>query len=349
MTQTETMTEKKPLHPEAIKKRIISGIIILFLGIYSVLTITPFYFLVIRSFVPTVESTNFYAKIPENKTFDIDAKFGNIATFYNMDVARFKEEMGISGFLNMNLTIRQIGEKYAIDEGRIRGYFQPYYLYNGWLNMLQSAQFYRSFFGTVIVTVMAIFLGALLGSATGYGLSSGQHKWQQVILTLYLLQMAIPGMITMLPSYIIVRTLGLTNTWLILILVPLAGGALSTMIFTTAASGVPKEIRESLIMDGGGPFRYYRTMLLPLIKPSIGAYALITLPHTWNSLLGSVLYNRPEKYLLMAFINTFSGNYSTNFQAIYAGLVLALLPILVLYLALQKLFVRAALAGAVKQ
>jgi len=95
-------------------------------------------------------------------------------------------------------------------------------------------------------------------------------------------------------------------------------------------------------------FTYYHSIMLPLIKPAIGAFSLITLPQVWNSLLGSLLYNKSGKYLLMAFISSFAGNYSTNYQAIYAGLAIALLPLLALYVGLQNLFVRAALAGAVK-
>jgi multiple sugar transport system permease protein len=144
------------------------------------------------------------------------------------------------------------------------------------------------------------------------------------------------------------RTLGLTNTYAALVIPVISGGALSAMIFTGAASGIPREMQESLMIDGGGPFRYYRSILLPLIKPAIGAYSIITIPQVWNSLLGSMLYNKPGKYLLMAFISSFSGTYSTNYQAIYAGLAIALLPILILYVSLKNLFVRAALAGAVK-
>jgi ABC-type glycerol-3-phosphate transport system permease component len=318
------------------------------LAVYSVATITPFYFLYVRSFVPTAESTRFHGWVPANRPFNLETRFGNMATFFNLDIATFKREMGISGYIDTNLTLLEIGETYSIPADTLRTYFQRYYLFNGWINMLGSREFYRSFVATVAVTVLSIILGALLGSATGLGLARFSRKWQTLLYTLYLLQLVIPGVATMLPSYMIVRALGLTNTYSVLVLGAISGGALSTMIFSSAAAGVPREIQESLRVDGGGAFRYYRAILLPLTKPAIGAWSLITLPQVWNSLLGSLLYNRPDRYLLMAFINAFAGNYSTNYQAIYAGLGIALLPILVLYVGLQGLFVRAALAGAVK-
>jgi multiple sugar transport system permease protein len=321
---------------------------ILVLGIYSVLTIAPFYFLFIRSFVPTVESTKFYGWIPRNKEFDLNSRFGNMATFYNLNLTKFKKDMGISGIIDMNFTLREVAEKYAIPGERMRSYFQPYYLLNGWYNVLSSNDFYKSFIATTLVTLISIILGTILGSATGFGLCRFRRRWQTAVYTLYLLQMVVPGVITMLPSYIIVRTLGLTNTYTILVLTAISGGALSAMIFTGAAAGIPREMQESVMIDGGGPLRYYRSILLPLIKPAIGAYCIITIPQIWNSLLGSLLFNKPGKYLLMAFINSFSGTYSTNYQAIYAGLAIALLPILVLYVCLKNLFVRAALMGAIK-
>jgi len=332
----------------AARRAIAVVILVVLLSLYALLTLTPFYFLFIRSFVPTAESAKFHAWVPPNREFNLDARFGNMATFFNLDLPKFKKDMGISGYIDTNLTIRELAETYTIPPEKLRAYFQPFYLFNGWLNILRSAEAYRSFIATVCVTALAIVLGTLLGSATGLGLSRFQRKWQSVLYTLYLLQMVIPGVITMLPSYIIVRTLGLTNTYTVLVLGAISGGALSTMIFTSAAAGIPREMQESLKVDGGGMFTYYHSIMLPLIKPAIGAFSLITLPQVWNSLLGSLLYNKSGKYLLMAFISSFAGNYSTNYQAIYAGLAIALLPLLALYVGLQNLFVRAALAGAVK-
>jgi len=333
---------------EKAMKRFSGWAIRLILVGYVVLTIAPFYFLFIRSFVPTAVSTKFYGWIPPDKEFSLEAKFGQLVTFYNLDLNKFKQTMGISGFVDMNSTLREMAADYSIPESKLRNYFQPYYLFNGWINLVNSVQFYSSFMATVVVTACSVILGTILGSMTGFGLSGFKRKWQSLVYTLYLLQMIVPGVIIMLPSYIIVRSLSLTNTYTVLVLMAISGGALSAMIFTAAASDIPRELRESLRVDGGGPFLYYRAILLPLIKPVIGAFSIIMLPQVWNSLLGSMLYNKPDRYLLMAFINSFSGSFSTNYQAIYAGLAMALLPILVLYLTLQNLFVRAALAGAVK-
>ncbi len=325
-----------------------TAVIMAVLALYTAVTLCPFYFLFVRSFVPTVESTRFHAWIPPQQEFDLNARFGNMATFYNLDVAKFKRTMGITGFMNMNLTVRQIAEQYGIPEARMKEYFQPFYLFNGWYIVLHSAQFYRSFVATVGVTAVSIILGTLLGSATGLGLSHFRRRWQSMVYTLYLLQMVIPMALTMLPSYMIVRALRLTNTYLVLVFGAISGGALSTMIFTSAATAIPTEIRESLKVDGGGMLTYYWDILLPLIKPAIGTYSLIMLPQVWNSLMGSLLYNKPEKYLLMAFINALAGTYATNYQAIYAGLMMSVLPLLVVYVLFQRLFVRAALAGAIK-
>src|SRR6185295_524187 len=88
-----------------------------FLALYSILTIIPFYFLFVRSFVPTKESTNLHLWIPKTEDISMDAQFGALATFYKLDIPEFKAQVGLpAGYMNPSLTLRELAEENNIPE-----------------------------------------------------------------------------------------------------------------------------------------------------------------------------------------------------------------------------------------
>ena len=126
------------------------------------------------------------------------------------------------------------------------------------------------------------------------------------------------------------------------------GGALSTMVFTAHVASIPRDLKESVEVDGGNHFHYYWHILLPLSKTPFAVFTAISLPLFWNDLLYGFLFLGPEKFTIIPLINSFSGTFATNLQAVYSGLLLATLPLLLVYFLFRKLFVRSALAGAIK-
>lgn len=207
----------------------------------------------------------------------------------------------------------------------------------------------KSLLATIIVTGASVLVGGLLGIMTGSVLAGFRHPWHMLIYNSYLLNMIIPPMMVILPQYIIMtRVLGLDNTYLSLILLHIKGGALSTMVFTSYIATIPKELKESVQMDGGRHHNYFFEILLPLCGTPFAVFASITMPWFWNDLLHPLVFLRPENYTLPAFIASIGGTFTTNYEAIFSGVLFSLLPILIVYLVFQKLFIRSAMAGAVK-
>ncbi|GAK49967.1 sugar ABC transporter, permease protein [Candidatus Moduliflexus flocculans] len=327
----------------------IGGIGVLLL-LYCVITLLPFYFLIIRSFVPTKDSTQLHLWPPKISTDSLlNAKLGSMATFYNLDLEAFKTEFGIDEYLNQNMRLSQLAAKYHIPDEKVIAYLRPFVMYNGWYNILGNRAFFRAIWANVYICAISILLGGMLGILTGTGLAGLQTRWQTYIYQSYLLQMIIPPVMVMVPTYLIFnRYLHLSNSYWNLILLNIKGGALSTMVFTSYIATIPKEIEESIEIDGGSRLTYLWHAVLPLAKTPFAVFVSIMLPLFWNDLLNGRIYLNPDKYTLMPLISSFAGQFTTNFQAIYAGLLCGLLPMIVVYLAFQKLFVRSALAGAVK-
>ncbi len=318
------------------------------LALYCLLTLAPFYALVVRAFTPTVESTTFHLWLPERRPLSMNARLGDLATIYSIDARAFRREMGIKGYVDPQLTLAQLAEKYDVAPERIRDWLEPRVQYNGILSVMEAG-FLRSLLATVLVTGVSVLVGGLLGIMTGTALAGLRRSRHLFTYNLYMLNMIIPPMMVILPQYLIMtRILGLDDSYLSVILIHIKGGALSTMVFTSYIATIPKELKESVQMDGGRHYHYFLYVLLPLMGTPFAVFASIAMPWMWNDLLHPLVFLSPAKYTLPAFIAAIGGTYTTNYEAIFSGLLLSLIPILLIYLVFQRMFVRSAMAGAVK-
>ncbi len=352
-------TEIRPDSPTTEKKlkckrgnlKITAGkvIIHLLLIIYCIMTLVPFYFLFIRSFVPTSESAKLHVWVPKAQEVSMNAVIGNLSTYYNLDMTEFKENMDIKGYLDPQLTLKELGEKYNIPVEKLQSYFKSFYVTNGWKIILSGGKFFTATLRTIFIVVASILLGSLLSLATGSVLARFRKKWHMRIYNAYLLQTIIPITMIMLPLYMIVNNfLHLRDSLAAIILLNIQGGALPIMIFTSYCATIPIELKESLEIDGGNRFQYFFKIVVPLAKVAIATYAVIRIPAYWNDLLYGFLFLKSEHYPLIPMLSSLTGTYNTNFQAIYSGLVFSVIPLIVLYLLFQDLFVNSIMAGSIK-
>ena len=325
-----------------------SVLLTIVLAAYCVITLMPFYLLVVRSFTPTIESTSFHWFVPERRPISMNARIGDLATIYNVNLRAFRRELGIKGYMNPQLTLQQISEKYDIEPEAIRDWVRPFVHFNG-IHTILTNGFLTSLLGTVFVTGASVIIGGFLGIMTGSVLAGFRSRWHMFVYNSYLLNMIIPPMMVILVQYLIMtRVLGLGNSYWSIILLHIKGGALSTMVFTSYILTIPKELREAVHMDGGKHYHYFFYVLLPLMGTPFAVFASITLPWFWNDLLHPLVFLNPDKYTLPAFIASIGGTFTTNYEAIFSGVLFSLLPILIVYLVFQRLFIRSAMAGAVK-
>ncbi len=364
---TQTGARKHVLSMSGRKKllRVIASIIMVS---YSLLTIFPFYALFVRSFVSTKDSAELHLWIPDPDDVSLDAEVGNLAVFYNLDLTGLKDAMGIpnTDFLMARTTLREVSEQYNIPEQDIVDFFDGFYAKNGWITLLQGrlqgTTFWAALGRTLLVASASIALLIILSIFTGYGLAGLKRRDQMFVYNLYLLQMVIPIMLIILPQYQLLQwffqlfpgftsqgsltrsTLQLTS----LILINIKGTALSTMIFTSAISSLPKELEDSAMIDGASRLHYIRYILLPLLKVPIISLVVIQLPLFYNQFLEPYVYLDPGNSTLLPFIQNTVGQFSTNFQVIYSGIFASIVPLVIVYILFRSYFVEGVMAGAIK-
>lgn len=371
MAKPDALTEFQAQTPRftfARRRQLLRVFAIAVMVIYTVLTLFPFYALFVRSFVSTKDSADLHLWIPEADEVNLDQQVGNLAVFYNLDLRNMKEALGIpqTEFLMARTTLRQVAEKYNIPEQEIRDFFAGFYTYNGWKTLLtgtlQGTTFWATLGRTILITLVGLFFLIFLSILTGYGLAGLRRRDQMAVYNLYLLQMVIPAMLILLPQYQMLQWFfrlfpgydvqaGFTRhalQLLAMILINVKGTALSTMLFTSAISDIPKDIEDSAMIDGASRLQYVRHILFPLLKVPIVSLIVIQMPLIYNQFLEPYVYLDPANSTLLPFIQSTAGQFSTNFQVIYSCIFASVVPLLIVYLLFRRFFVEGVLAGAIK-
>lgn len=343
------------------RKRMLRWFAYAFMVGYAIITLFPFYILFVRTFVSTKESTTLHLWIPRSEDVSMDAEIGNLAVNYNLDLKQVKTDMGIKGYVNPRDTLREIAEKHQIPIERVESYFRGYGTFNGWITLLGRVDYWYALGRTIVTTMLGIAGLCFLSLLTGYALAGLRRRDQMLVYNVYLMQMVIPTVLIIIPQFLLVQWLiglvpGSASPGAVryaaqltaLVLLFIKGGALSTMIFTTSISQVPQELEESAEIDGASRMQYFFKVLLPLMKVPIATVSVIMLPVFWNAFFEPYVYLDMANTTVLPLIASYGGTYSTNFQIIFTGVFVSVLPLLLVYLLLRKLFIRSVMAGAIK-
>ncbi len=196
------------------------------------------------------------------------------------------------------------------------------------------------------VTALGATLAASMG---GYALAKFRFTGSSIVTSIVLAALIIPAPLLLAPGYLFIYQLGLLDSYTGLLL-PAMAPAFGVYLFRQAIwNSVPDEILESARIDGAGEFRIFFTLVVPLMRPMIGAFLLITFLGMWNNFIGpQVIFQSPELFPLSVSINQLKGVYSQDYGLIMAGTVISIAPVLCLFLLLQREFISGLTAGAVK-
>lgn len=200
------------------------------------------------------------------------------------------------------------------------------------------------FFASVSATLAT--LGAAMG---GYALAKFRFKGRNLLDNVVLASLVIPGALLIAPGYQLLYWLGLLDSYVGLIL-PGVAPAFGIYLFRQAMiQSLPDEMMEAARIDGCGEFRIFFTMALPMVRPMAGAFLLLTYLGAWNNFIGpQIVLSSPDKMPLAVWISQLRGVYGIDYGLIMAGTLIAIAPVLGLFLLLQKEFIAGLTAGAVK-
>lgn len=206
------------------------------------------------------------------------------------------------------------------------------------------------FINSLFVTFASLIVTVLLGALASYFLSRFQFRLRGLTYGLFLLGMLVPIHATLIPIFLIMQKLGFLDTHLALILPYTAFHlSLTIMILEGFMRGFPKDLEESGVMDGAGIYRIFWSILLPITRPAMATVIILNFIYNWNEyLFALVLVSSSELKTLPLGLANFVGIETANLTLQMSALTMALIPIIIFYLLLQKQLVTGMTAGAVK-
>ena len=219
--------------------------------------------------------------------------------------------------------------------------------FNNYVRVFKNLNTARNFLNSVIVTCGACILNCVICSMVAYGFSKKRWPGRDKVFGLYLATLMVPGQVTLIPVFLIIKQLGLMNTHLALML-PIVN-AFGVFLMRQFIMNVPDDLLEAARIDGCSENRLFLRIVIPLIKPVIISLTVFTFITSWNNFLWPLVTctNQNMQMLTLA-ISALKGNYSTNYGLVMAGSVLACLPPFILYIFLRKQFVEGIALSGVK-
>lgn len=209
--------------------------------------------------------------------------------------------------------------------------------------------FVRSFLNSVFITSFSILLIVVFASMAAYALSRRKTKTSTVIYFFFAILMLVPFQAIMIPLVSIFGSFDMLNRFGISIMYLGLGSSLAVFLFFGALRGIPTSLDEAAIIDGCNRFQVYRYIILPMLRPTTVTVIVLNAIWFWNDyLLPSLVINKEGMYTIPLKTFYFFGEYSTQWHLALAALVLAIIPIIILYMFLQKYIIKGIADGAVK-
>lgn len=220
-----------------------------------------------------------------------------------------------------------------------------------WHNYIQawsSAPFVRFYLNSVLVAV-AVTTGQVLTSAlAAYAFARLRFPGRDKLFFAYLATMMIPGSVTMIPVFILLRTLHMIDTYAALIL-PAVFSAYGTFLLRQFFITLPRELEEAARIDGCSVYAIFWRITLPLSKAALATLTTFTFMGSWNNFLWPlVVTHSVEKYTLPVGLSFFQGQYTTDYHLLMAASLIALLPVILVFVFNQRYFVEGIQLGAIK-
>lgn len=206
---------------------------------------------------------------------------------------------------------------------------------------------------TIVITVPVMAATALSSALVAYGFARFRFPGRDLLFSLCLATMMLPGQVTMIPLYVLFARLGWVDTYLPLIVPALFGSPFYIFLLRQFFLTIPKDSEEAALIDGASRLRIWWSIILPQARPALATVLIFTFIGTWNDFFGPLLYlNSPEKATLTLGLNLMKtqvlGSGVVEWNVLMAGSLLVLLPNVVLFFLAQQHFIKGISMGASK-
>ncbi len=221
---------------------------------------------------------------------------------------------------------------------------------DNFVDVWSAGSFDLYFRNSLIVTLGAELLILSFSAMAGYALGRFRFRGNEVLFTVFLIGLLVPAKLLLVPLFIQLKAMGLLDSLVGLILVYAASGIpAGVFIMTGFFRALPSALDSAARIDGASEWTIFSRIMLPLVRPQLAIVAIYTAIPIWNDfLLPIVFISSPELKTIPQGLSVFFGEHAVNMGALFAGLSLAALPLIVVYLLLSEQFIKGLTAGAVK-
>jgi ABC-type glycerol-3-phosphate transport system permease component len=208
----------------------------------------------------------------------------------------------------------------------------------------------QGLFNSAFVSFFAVLLTVSAASLAAYPLARLQFRGSQLVLFIIIAPMMIPGLVNLVPTYLILAALGLLDTYLGLILLYWIGSLpIAVWILRGFFRTVPRELEEAAVVDGCSRFQVLIRIMLPVSRPALVTVALLAFLQAWNDfIIASIITTSAEMRTAQIFLYANIGDVEVNWGGLMAAALVVSLPVVLLFLVLQRSFISGLTAGAVK-
>lgn len=224
------------------------------------------------------------------------------------------------------------------------------FVFANYSSLFTTTPFLRWMFNSVFVSSSSTFLGLFLSSLAGFAFAKYDFWGKNFLFLMVLASLSIPIFVTIIPVFGWMVKLHLIDTYWVLIL-PFAANAIAVFFMRQYIKGIPSEILDSARIDGCSEFKIYYRIILPLIKPALGACGIIIFMRSWNDYLYPLVMMRTQKMMIvpvgLASFKAMEG-FEIDWGMIMSGAALSCLPMIIIFLLMQKRFIAGLTAGSIK-
>ena len=211
---------------------------------------------------------------------------------------------------------------------------------DNFVTALESLPFVNLYINTALLIVFRVICAVIFSSMAGYAFAKLEFPFKKALFAIILIQMMLPSQIFITPQYLMLAKLGLTNSIFALVFPGLVS-AFGTFFLRQAYLAIPNDIAEAAYLDGCNKWQAFYKVMLPLTGPSMAALAIFTAVFAYADLMWPLICNTDLNMMtLSAGLSTLNGQFTTNFPVLMAGSLLAMVPMVILYLLFQKQFIQ---------
>jgi multiple sugar transport system permease protein len=212
-----------------------------------------------------------------------------------------------------------------------------------------SISFFQMFLNSMKVTIPVVVFNITFSSLAAYAFARINFPYRKFIFMLFISSMMIPAAVVMIPRFMFFTSLNLIDKYAPLILPSAFGTAFSIFLLRQFFMTIPVDLEEAAVIDGCSKLRIWATIIMPLSKPIIATLSVFLFQWTYNDFMGPLIYlNTDTKFTVQLGLASFRSAFATRYDLIMAGSMLALIPILIIYIVCQKYIVKGIVMSGLK-